>query len=127
MHRRYKMNIKPIKTEQDYEYTLNRINELMDAKPNTSEMDELDILVTLVEVYEEKFYKIDAPNPIEAIKFRMEQENLQQKDLIPLLGDKSIVSKILRGQRKLTVDMIRNLNEHLKIPFESLFAIKKVV
>ena len=120
------MNIKPIKTEQDYKYTLTRIDELMDAKPNTSEMDELDILVTLIEVYEEKFYKIDAPNPIEAIKFRMEQENLQQKDLIPLLGDKSIVSKILKGQRKLTVDMIRNLNEHLKIPFESLFAIKQI-
>ena len=120
------MNIKPIKTEQDYENTLNRIDKLMDAKPNTLEMDELDILVTLVEVYEEKHYKIDAPDPISAIKFRMEQENLQQKDLIPLFGDKSIVSKILKGQRKLTVDMIRNLNQHLKIPFESLFAVKQV-
>ena len=120
------MNIKPIKTEQDYEYTLNRIDELMDSQPNTPQMDELDILVTLVEVYEEKFYKIDAPNPIEAIKFRMEQENLQQKALIPILGDKSIVSKILKGQRKLTVNMIRNLHEHLKIPFESLFEIKQV-
>ena len=120
------MNIKPIKTEQDYKYTLNRIDTLMDAKPNTLQMDELDILVTLVEVYEERFYKIDAPDPIAAIKFRMEQENLQQKDLIPLLGDKSIVSKILNGQRKLTVDMIRNLNQKLKIPFESLFAIKRV-
>ena len=121
------MNIKPIKTEQDYKYTLNRIDELMDAKPDTNEMDELDILVTLVEVYEEKYFKIDAPDPISAIKFRMEQENLQQKDLIPLFGDKSIVSKILKGQRKLTVDMIRNLHEHLKIPFESLFAIKQVL
>jgi HTH-type transcriptional regulator/antitoxin HigA len=70
------MNIKPIKTEQDYENILNRIDQLMDAKPNTQEMDELDILVTLVEVYEEKHYKIDAPDPISAIKFRMEQENL---------------------------------------------------
>ena len=68
----------------------------MDAKPNTQEMDELDILATLVEAYEEKYYKIDAPDPISAIKFRMEQENLQQKDLIPLFGDKSIVSKILK-------------------------------
>ena len=112
------MNIKPIKTEQDYENTLNRIDQLMDAIPNTQEMDELDILATLVEAYEEKYYKIEAPDPISAIKFRMEQENLQQKDLIPLFGDKSIVSKILKGQRKLTVDMIRNLNQHLKIPFE---------
>ena len=62
MHRRYKMNIKPIKTEQDYENTLNRIDQLMDAKPNTQEMDELDILATLVEAYEEKYYKIDAPD-----------------------------------------------------------------
>jgi HTH-type transcriptional regulator/antitoxin HigA len=120
------MNIKPIKTEQDYKYTLNRIDELMDAQPTIPQMDELDVLVTLVEVYEEKFYKIDAPDPISAIKFRMEQENLQQKDLISSLGDKSIVSKILNGQRKLTVDMIRNLHERFKIPFESLFGIKQV-
>ena len=120
------MNIKPIKSEKDYEKTLQKIESLMSAKPNTTQMDELEVLTILVEVYEEKFYKIDAPNPIEAIKFRMEQENLQQKDLIPILGDKSIVSKILKGKRKLTVDMIKNLHQHLKIPFESLFAIKQV-
>ena len=120
------MNIKPIKTEQDYNNTLNRIDELMDAKPNTNEFDELDILVTLIEVYEEKFYKIDAPDPVSAIKFRMEQDDLKQKDLIPALGDKSIVSKVLNGQRKLTVDMIRSLHEQFKIPFESLFGLKQV-
>ena len=115
------MNIKPIRTQQDYENTLLRIDELMDALPNTQEFDELDILVTLVEAYEEKHYKIDAPDAISAILFRMEQENLKQKDLIPVLGDKSLVSKVLSGQRKLTVEMIKNLHEQLKIPFESLF------
>jgi HTH-type transcriptional regulator/antitoxin HigA len=121
------MNIKPIKTENDYTNTLKRIDELMDAVPDTPEFDELDVLVTLVEVYEEKHYFIDAPDPISAIKFRMEQENLQQKDLIPIIGDKSIVSKVLKGQRNLTVEMIRNLHEQLKIPFESLFSIKQHV
>jgi HTH-type transcriptional regulator/antitoxin HigA len=121
------MNIKPIKTEQDYTNTLKRIDELMDAVPDTVEFDELDVLVTLVEVYEEKHYFIDAPDPISAIKFRMEQEDLQQKDLIPIIGDKSIVSKVLKGQRKLTVEMIRNLHEQLKIPFESLFSTKQQV
>ena len=115
------MIIKPIKTEEDYEVTLKRIDELMDSIPNTPEFDELDVLVTLVESYEEKHYFIEAPDPISAIKFRMEQENLKQKDLIPIIGDSAIVSKVLKGQRKLTVEMIRNLHEQLKIPFESLF------
>lgn len=115
------MQIKPIKTEQDYLNTLDRIDQLMDAKPDTQEFDELDILTTLVEVYEEKHYQIETPDPISAIKFRMEQENLQQKDLIPIIGDKAVVSKVLKGQRKLTVEMIKGLHQHLKIPFESLF------
>lgn len=121
------MNIKPIKKEQDYENTLVRINKLMDAKPNTKEFDELDILTTLVEVYEEKFYKIDSPDPISAIKFRMEQDNLKQIDLVPIFGDKAVVSKVLSGQRKLTVEMIRALHEQFKIPFESLFGLKTIV
>jgi len=115
------MNIKPIRTQEDYETTLKRVDSLMDAIPNTKEFDELEVLVTLIESFEEKHYFIDAPNPIKAIKFRMEQENLQQKDLIPIIGDKAVVSKVLSGQRKLTVDMIKRLNEQLKIPFESLF------
>lgn len=115
------MIIKPIRTEEDYEVTLKRIDELMDSIPNTPEFDELDVLVTLVESYEEKHYFIEAPDPISAIKFRMEQENLKQKDLIHIIGDSAIVSKVLKGQRKLTVEMIRNLHEQLKIPFESLF------
>lgn len=121
MQKRYKMSIKPIRTEQDYENTLVRIYELIESLPNTPEFDELDILTTLVESYEEKHYKIEAPDPISAILFRMEQEGLKQKDLVPILGDKSIVSKVLNGQRKLTTAMIKNLHEQLKIPFESLF------
>ena len=115
------MNIKPIKTEQDYENTLLRIDILMDSKPNSKDFDELDILTTLVEVYEEIHYKIEIPDPIEAIKFRMEQDSLKQKDLIPIIGSSSRVSEILNKKRKLTLDMIRNLNKNLKIPFDSLF------
>lgn len=121
MQRRYKMNIKPIKNEQDYESTLQRVEVLMDAVPNSEEFDELEVLTTLIEAYEAKHYKIDAPDPISAIKFRMEQENLKQKDLAAALGDETRVSKILSGQRELTVTMIRNLHEQFKIPFESLF------
>lgn len=115
------MNIKPIRTEQDYMNTLSRIDELIESKPNSNEFDELEVLSILVNAYEEIHYKIEAPDPISAILFRMEQEGLKQKDLIPILGDKSIVSKVLKGQRKLTTDMIKNLHEQLKIPFESLF------
>jgi HTH-type transcriptional regulator/antitoxin HigA len=115
------MNIKPIKTEQDYNNALNKIESLMDAKPNTSQMDELEVLTTLVEVYEEQNYKIDAPDPIEAIKFRMEQEGLKQKDLVSIIGSKSRVSEILNKKRKLTIEMIRNLHKQLHIPVESLF------
>lgn len=113
--------IKPIRNETDYEAALKRIDELMEAVPNTQEFDELEVLVTLVESYEEKHYFIEAPNPLAAIKFRMEQENLKQKDLVPILGDSAVVSKVLKGQRKLTVQMIQNLHDKLKIPFESLF------
>ncbi|QKF72757.1 putative toxin-antitoxin system antitoxin component [Aliarcobacter faecis] len=113
--------IKPIRNEADYEATLKRIDELMEAVPNTQEFDELEVLVTLVESYEEKHYYIEAPDPIAAIKFRMEQEDLKQKDLVPIIGDSAIVSKVLKGQRKLTVEMIKNLHDKLQIPFESLF------
>ena len=115
------MNIKPIKTEKDYSSTLSQIERLMDAKPNTPQMDELEVLTTLVEAYEEQHYKIEAPDPIEAIKFRMEQEGLKQKDLITIVGSKSRVSEILNRKRKLTIEMIRNLHKQLHIPIESLF------
>ncbi|MFV0480794.1 MAG: type II toxin-antitoxin system HigA family antitoxin [Campylobacteraceae bacterium] len=115
------MIIKPIRTDKDYEAILKRIDVLMDATPNTQEFDELEVLTTLVESYEGKNFFIDAPDPISAIKFRMEQEDLKQKDLVPMIGDSAIVSKVLSGQRKLTVEMIKNLHEGLKIPYESLF------
>ena len=115
------MNIKPIKTEQDYTNALSKIESLMDAKSNTSQMDELEVLTTLVEAYEEQHYKIESPDPIEAIKFRMEQEGLKQKDLITIVGSKSRVSEILNKKRKLTIEMIRNLHKQLHIPIESLF------
>jgi len=115
------MNIKPIKTKQDYLNMLNRIENLMDAKPDTPQMDELEVLTTLIEAYEEQNYKIDAPDPISAIMFRMEQEGLKQKDLVPVIGSKSRVSEILNKKRKLTIEMIRNLHEKLHIPIESLF------
>jgi len=115
------MNIKPIKSEEDYIATLNQIESLMDAKPNTPQMDELEVLTTLVEAYEAQHYVIDAPDPIEAIKFRMEQEGLKQKDLVPIVGSKSRVSEILNKKRKLTIEMIRNLHKQLHIPVESLF------
>lgn len=114
------MNIHPIHTENDYSIALKRVEFLMDAKLGSKEFDELDILSTLVESYEAKHYTIDAPDPIEAIKFRMEQEGLLQKDLVAIFGNKSRVSEVLNKKRKLTLDMIRNLHESLNIPFENL-------
>jgi len=115
------MNIKPIKSEEDYTATLSQIEQLMDALPNTPQIDELEVLTTLIEAYEEQHYKINAPDPIEAIKFRMEQEGLKQKDLVSIVGSKSRVSEILNKKRKLTIEMIRNLHKQLHIPVESLF------
>ena len=120
------MNIRPIKNEKDYAQALEHIESLMDAKPNTPQMDELEVLTTLVEAYEEQHHKIEAPDPIEAIKFRMEQEGLKQKDLVPIVGSKSRVSEILNRKRKLTIEMIRNLHKQLHIPVESLFVDYKI-
>jgi len=120
------MNIKPIKNKQDYTNTLNLIDNLMSAKPNTPQMDKLEVLTTLVEAYEEQFYKIDASDPVEAIKFRMQQEGLKQKDLVAIVGSKSRVSEILNRKRKLTIQMIRNLHNQLHIPVESLLLDYKI-
>ena len=119
--------IKPIRTERDYEEALFRVESLMDAEPNSEAFDELEVLATLVEKYEEKYYSIDAPDPIEAIKFRMEQEGLRQNDLVPMFGNKSRVSEVLNRKRKLTLDMIRNLNTQLNIPFENLLGDYRLV
>ena len=116
------MTIKPIKTERDYRKALKEIENLWDAKPNTSMGDRLDVLVTLVEAYEQKHYKLDPPDPIEAIKFRMEQLDLKPSDLAKILGGRSRVSEVLNKKRKLTVEMMRSLRKHLAIPAESLLA-----
>ena len=114
------MNIKPIRNEQDYELALKRVELLMDAEFGTEAFDELEVLTTLIENYEAKHYSIDTPDPIEAIKFRMEQEGLRQKDLVEIFGNKVRVSEVLNKKRRLTLDMIRNINLNLHIPFESL-------
>jgi len=110
------MNIRPIKTEEDYENALERLEYIFDAKRDTKEGDELEILSILIEKYEDEKYPIGLPDPIEAIKFRMEQLGLNQTDLIKIFGYKSRVSEILNKKRKLTLDMIRNLNGKLSIP-----------
>ncbi len=109
-----------IKNIDDYEKALARIDVIFDSKPGTTEYDELELLTTLVELYEEKQFPIDFPDPIEAIKFRMEQLGLFQKDMTPYLGSKSKVSEILNGKRTLTLAMMRALNIELGIPAEVL-------
>ena len=114
------MTIKPIRTEKDYEKALERVEKIMDAEFGSEEFDELEILSILIENYEAKHHKIDIPDPIEAIKFRMEQEGLKQKDLAELFGNKVRVSEVLNKKRRLTLDMIRNLHDNLNIPYDSL-------
>lgn len=116
------MEAKIIKTEQEYQMALDRINELFDATEGTKKFDEAELLMALVEMYEEKHYKIKAPDPIEAIKFRMEQMNMRKTDLAKFLGAKSRVSEILNRKRQLTVKMMRVLHKELGIPAESLLA-----
>lgn len=114
------MNIKLIKTESDYLSALKRIDELFDSEPNTPEGDELELIVTLVELYEKNNFPIESPSPIEAIKFRMEQLNLTQKDLVQYIGSKSKVSEVLSGKRSLSLNMIRKLSVGLGISAEIL-------
>ena len=114
------MNIKPIKTEKDYDAALGRVEELFEARPNTPEGDELDVLITLVAAYEDKHHKIEAPDPIEAIRHMMEAQNLKPVDLSDVLGSRSRVSEVLNKKRKLSVNMIRSLNKTLNIPASDL-------
>ena len=109
------MDIKPIKTDLDYQITLSRLEEIFDAPIGTPESDEADILGLMIDEYEKKHYPIDAPDPIEAIKIRMEEMQLKQVDLVPEIGGKSRVSEILNRKRKLTVDMIRKLAAKLNL------------
>lgn len=110
------MEIHPIKTDNDYELALERINILFDAKPNTIEGDELDILVTLVEKYESLHYRIPEPDPIEAIKFMMEQNGMSDADLGVILNSRSRVSEIFKRKRTLSISQIRVLADKLHIP-----------
>ncbi len=114
------MNIAPIRTEEDYDKALERLETIFDAKLETLEGDEAEVLSILIEKYEDEHYPIDLPDPIEAIKFRMEQMGMKQKDLAEVVGLKSRVSEILNRKRKLTLDMIRKLSTTLRIPTEVL-------
>lgn len=116
------MTIKPIKTKKDYEAALKKIDQLFDSKPNTPNGDLLDVLVTLVEAYEQKHFSIGLPNPIEAIKFRIEQLGIKQSDLAEAMGGKNRVSEILSGKRELTVKMMRELYNKFNVPAESLLS-----
>lgn len=109
------MEIKPIKTEKDYDKALERLELIFDATPSSTEGDEAEILSLLIDNYENKHYPIESPDPIEAIKIRMEEMNLKQKDLVGIIGGKSSVSEILNKKKKLTVEMIRELERILKI------------
>lgn len=120
MQIRFKMKIKPIKNEDDYQNALKRLEEIFDAKRGTDEGDELEILSILIDNYENEHFPIEMPDPIEAIKFRMEQLGMKQKDLAEIFGFKSRVSEILNKKRKLTLEMVRKLNTELHIPTEVL-------
>ena len=115
-----KMDIKPIKTDADYRAALKEIDTLMMANPDTLKGEKLDILVTLVEAYEQKHYPLDLPDPVEAIKFEMEQKGLTVKDLEPMIGKSNRVYEVLNHKRSLTLKMIWRLHDQLGIPAESL-------
>lgn len=116
------MELRPIKTEADYQNALKRLELLFDASIGTPESDEADILALMVDEYEKKHFPIDAPDPIEAIKIRMEEMHLKQVDLVNEIGGKSRVSEILNRKRKLTVEMIRNLTKRLNLSSELLIS-----
>lgn len=114
------MEIKPIKNEVDYQEALEEIELLFDAAPDTPEGDRLEVLTTLVEVYEEKHYSIPMPDPVEAILYHMESRGLTRRDLEPYIGSRARVSEVLNRKRSLTMEMIRNLHKGLGIPAEVL-------
>jgi HTH-type transcriptional regulator/antitoxin HigA len=109
------MEIRPIKTENDYYKALERLDQIFDTPVNSKEGDEAEILSLLIDNYENKFYPIEAPDPIEAIKIRMEEMNIKQKDLVGIIGGKSRVSEVLNKKKRLTVEMIRKIEELLHL------------
>jgi HTH-type transcriptional regulator/antitoxin HigA len=114
------LKIRPIKTEADYDAALARAAELMDAEEGTAEADELDVLATLIEAYEDKHYPMGHSDPIEAIKARMEQQGLTRKDLEPMIGTRTRVAEVLNRKRNLSIGMIRRLHAKLGISAEVL-------
>ncbi len=116
------MHIRPIRTEKDYDSALDRVDVLMDIDPKlgSKESDELEILVMIIEKYEEKNWNISEPDPIEAIKIRMQEMQLKQKDLVPYIGNKSKVSEVLNRKVGLSLSMIYNLAKGLHLPLEVL-------
>jgi len=116
------MELKVLKTEEDYNQALSRLEKVFHAPMDSKEGDEAELLTLLIEKYEEEHYPIEAPDPIEAIKFRMEQMGMSNKELAEILGYKSRVSEIFSRKRKLNLNMIRKLHEKMNIPYESLIA-----
>ncbi len=110
------MKIKPIKNERDYEEALRRVESLWESPEGSDESDELDVLATLVEAYEREHYPVDMPDPVEAIKFRLEQEGKDSRALIGVIGQRTRVYEVLRGKRSLSLNMIRELHEKFGIP-----------
>jgi len=113
-------DLKPIRSELDYERALKEVERLWGAKSGTADGDRLDVLATLIETYEDSRYPMDLPDPIDAIKFRMEQQGLSRKDLEPILGSRARVAEVLNGKRSLSITMMRRLNAELGIPAEVL-------
>ena len=116
------MNIKPIRNDEDLHAAFRQLEKVFQAEEGTPEADEMEILVTLIEAYEQKHYPIGPADPVDAIKFRMEQQGLTQKDLEPFIGSSGRVSEILNRKRRLSLSMVKRLHEGLKIPYESLLS-----
>jgi|HubBroStandDraft_6_1064221.scaffolds.fasta_scaffold44863_1 HTH-type transcriptional regulator/antitoxin HigA len=114
------MDIKPIRTEADYDRALRRVEKLWDSPKGSAQSDELDILATLIEAYERQHYPIDLPSPIEAIKFRLEQQGTDTRVLIGVIGQRTRVYEVMQGKRPLSLNMIRNLHQKFGIPAEVL-------
>ena len=120
MQVRFAMEIKPIRTNRDHARALHEIERLWGAKPKTAEGDRLDILATLVEAYEQKQFPIDPPDPIAAVRFRLEQQGLDERALVGVIGGRSRVHEVMNGKRALSLEMIRRLHERFGIPAEVL-------